>query len=252
MRVALAAGHHNSTGGNAAEKVNTALTTAATATELRRRGVDVRVITPVSGSVSAVGRQVVDWAAQGWPADYFIEFHTEAGPRGVFGIYPDSPATGDVDADAKRLVADLAQRISWATGLPLRGDGTMSEQQTGVGQGGSRLGVFAATAPLKANLTRFLLEVGAHTQPADQAILDKPETPGRVAKAVADGLLGQETPPAPTYNVGPGVAAALARQGDTPIGDEIYYVNGMSMTPGTKGIYIYIAQADTVYRAPKA
>jgi hypothetical protein len=144
--------------------------------------------------VSAVGRQVVDWAEQGWPADYFIEFHTEAGPRGVFGIYPDSPATGDVDTDAKRLAADLAQRISWATGLPLRGDGTMSEQQTGVGQGGSRLGVFAATAPLKADLTRLLLEVGAHTQPADQAILDAPGTTEKVAKAVADGLLGQVAP----------------------------------------------------------
>lgn len=64
--------------------------------------------------------------------------------------------------------------------------------------------------------------------------------------------LGLPTQAPPDYNVGEGVRAAMDRQGDTPIGDEIYYINGFSMTPGAKGIYIYIAQSDTVYRAPKA
>lgn len=54
------------------------------------------------------------------------------------------------------------------------------------------------------------------------------------------------------WNVGPGVAAAMARHNDTPIGHEQYLVNGLSTTPGRDALYLYEAASDTVYRAPKA
>ncbi|MCC6629660.1 MAG: glucosaminidase domain-containing protein [Chloroflexi bacterium] len=188
-RVALAAGHHNATGGSEIEKGYTARLTAAAARVLRERGADVRVLTPHAGSVSDVGAAAVQLAEDGWVPDVLLEFHTEAGPRGVFGIYPDWPAALDVDGDARALAVDLARSISQATGLPVRGGGAMSERHTAVGAAGARLGVFRATTRLKAATTRLLLEVGAHTQAADRGILDREATPTVVADAIA-GVLG--------------------------------------------------------------
>jgi len=46
----------------------------------------------------------------------------------------------------------------------------MSERQTGVGLGGSRLGILNKTAPIAGHCTRLLIEYGAHSNRADFAI----------------------------------------------------------------------------------
>lgn len=190
LRIALAAGHRNADGGNQLEASITGPLCKAYADEFRRRGADVRVITPndglghYSGGLQDVAQQVVNWAQGGWVADLFLETHTEGagGRRGVFGIYPDWGS--DVDVDARdRLIPLMVEAIAQATGLPIRGNGVMSEKNTGVGGKGHRLGVFLRSAPVAATTTRLLIEHGAHDAPDDLAIIQSPGFPERVAKA---------------------------------------------------------------------
>lgn len=161
---------------------------------LRQRGCDVRIITPgdgvgeFPGTVYDVGEQVVIWHRQGWLADVFAELHTNDGARGVFAIYPDWGT--DVDVDVRdRLGPDLARRVSRVTGLPIWGNGTMSERKTAVGSQGFRLGIFRATAAIKATCTRLILECGAHTQPADLAILQTPGMLDVASATIGDALV---------------------------------------------------------------
>ena len=169
LKVALAAGHHNRDGGNATEYRLVGELTEAYALHLKLAGADVRVITPdgpdadtspgdgaYPGGLQDVARRVVEWAGQGWVADLFIELHTEGvALRGVFGVYPDWG--DDYDEGADNLGFEMALNIRAAVGIPLRGMGIMSEQATAVGRGGSRLGVFLATAPIKATTTRLIM-----------------------------------------------------------------------------------------------
>ncbi len=198
VKVALLAGHHNQQGGNAVEHRLVGEIAEAWARHLRAvQGVSVEVITPdgpdpdtdpgdgeFPGSLSAAARRAADLAA-----DLMVEMHTEAGPRGVFVIYPDWD--DDTDADVRdRLGPELAGAIATMTGLPVRSAGgmpapVMSERATGVGAGGSRLGVFAATAHKAATMTRLLVEHGAHSQPADLAILERPDTAEKIGRAAA-------------------------------------------------------------------
>lgn len=175
-RIALAAGHHNTSGGNAYEHETTGLLTPRIAAALRSLGMDVRVITPdegrgdFPGALDTAAATAVSWAKAGWVPDAFLEVHTEgvADPsvRGVFGIYPDWGA--DVDADARdRLIPLVVAKVSKATGFPVRGDGRMSEKKTGVGLDGSRLGVFRVTEAIKADCTRLIVEFGAHSNPVE-------------------------------------------------------------------------------------
>lgn len=178
-RIALAAGHHNRDGGNTLEYAQTGKLCHAVAAACRALGMEVRSFTPGDGlgtrtdGIWDLARDVVAAARDGWLPDIFLETHTEgAGPsaRGVFAIYPDWG--DDVDADVRdRLGPDVARAIAAATGLPLRGDGTMSEQATGVGLSGHRLGIFGQTAAIKARCTRLIIEYGSHDSPADLAII---------------------------------------------------------------------------------
>ena len=197
-RVALAAGHHNTDGGNAVEIELTGKLTKAYAEAFRALGADVRVVTPddglgmFPGGLQDAARKVVEWAQQGWVADLFLESHTEAGPRGVFGIYPDWG--NDVDVDARdRVIPAMVRAISQVSGIPIRriGDreGVMSEKQTAVGARGYRLGIFLVTVPLRATTTRLIIEHGAHTQPEDLAILRQPGMIERIAQAGARAAL---------------------------------------------------------------
>lgn len=182
-KIALLAGHHNTSGGNAYEYVTTGELVERIGPELTRLGFDVRVITPdgpdadttpgdgdFPGALDTAAAVAVRWANEGWKADALLETHTQgvADPRvrGVFGIYPD--ATGDEDTDARdRLIPLIVAKVCAATGFPRFGDGRMSEKRTGVGLQGSRLGVFRATAPIKSHCTRVLVEYGAHTNPIE-------------------------------------------------------------------------------------
>src|SRR5688572_21625491 len=101
LKLAVGAGHHNSSGGNAQEKSLTGPLTKTYVDTARRWGVDVRCYTPndglgdFNGSLGASIREVVQWAREGWVADMLVENHfqglganSDAG-RGMFAIYPD-------------------------------------------------------------------------------------------------------------------------------------------------------------------
>ena len=140
--IAIAAGHHNTDGGDAFERQQTGLLAAAVAQACRERGMKVTVITPSLGGVEASGMfpgGIWDVAKAAValvpPPDIFLETHTEGGGgTGVFAIYPDAP--GDRDTDVRdKLGPAVARKIAAATGLGVggRGNGVMSEKQTGVG-----------------------------------------------------------------------------------------------------------------------
>lgn len=240
-RIVLAAGHRNASGGNATEQRLTGELTPLIAQALRRRGLNVRVITPddgrgmFPGGLDAVAGQVRA------DDDLFLEVHTEgnnAGDagRGVFAIYPDWD--GDVDTDVRdRLGPDIARRVSAATGIPVRGSaGVMSERQTGVGADGYRLGVFRVTAPLRDRTTRLIVEFGAHTSPADMAVWTRPGAVAAMAEATADAIAafyGIDVP-VPDPEDAPPVDEARRSQPD-PWG-----------SPGRPGLWIVNAFVDDI------
>lgn len=266
----IAAGHHNLQSGNETERRLVGELAEAYGRAFVAAGFVTHVLTPdgpdadqapgdgeFPGDIAAVARRAVALGAQ-----LFIELHTEAGPRGVFVIYPDWPSRGDLDADVRdRLGPALATAISQTSaGIPVRGNGVMSERQTAVGASGHRLAAFAATAGARATMTRCLIEHGAHTQPADLAILERPEARQAMADAaarvcasfygLAPAVPGPPAPPA--YRVGAGILAAMAARKDSPIGHEQYIherINGadiISVAPGRLGMYTYHPAAGRV------
>lgn len=194
-RVALAAGHHNTSGGNEFEHETTGLLTPRVAAAMRARGFDVRVITPdegrgdFPGALDTAAATVIKWSREGWAADLFVEIHTEGvgnpAVRGCFGIFPDRDPDVDVDARDK-LIPLVIQRMGKVIGA-VRGNGKMSEKETSVGLDGSRLGVFRATEPMRANLTRVIFECGTHTNPVERAIMRTERYLNGVAVAITEG-----------------------------------------------------------------
>ncbi len=197
IRVALSAGHHNHDGGDPREHAIVGRLTPAVAGACRARGMDVRVITPddghgeFPGGLVDVAQAVVKLARGGWVPDIYLECHTEGvgnpNVRGVFAIFPDSG--DDLDVDVRdRLGPLVTKKISRATGLPIRGNGLMSEKQTFVGSQGHRLGIFKHTAALKASTTRLIIEFGAHSSPTDMTIIQDAAFTIKAARAVAEAF----------------------------------------------------------------
>lgn len=200
LRIALRAGHHDTSGGNPVEYAIVGELTEAYARAFTAAGHEVRVVNPdgpdpdhepgdgdFPGDLSAAAATVPAWAREGWVPDLYLESHTEgvANPdvRGAFVVYPD--AAGDLDAEVRDALGPaIAAAIAAATTIPLRGGGVMSERATGVGRAGYRLGAFAATAALRTTTSRLLVEHGSHTSPLDLAILRSPTTADRIAEAV--------------------------------------------------------------------
>ena len=196
LKVALAAGHHNSDGGNSIEYDLVGPLTHAYHEAFTAVGADVRVITPEDGSgqfpggLQDVARKVVEWSNDGWEAELFLECHTNGsnGTRGAFGIYPDSGS--DVDTEARdNLIPAMVRAGTAATGIPIYGDGTMSEKVTGVGASGYRLGIFLVTEPLAETCTRLIIEHGAHDSSADLAIMQGLDFNKRWAGAVVSEVM---------------------------------------------------------------
>jgi N-acetylmuramoyl-L-alanine amidase len=209
--IALAAGHHNTAGGNPGELELVGPITREVARACRARSLDVRVVTPdegmgtFPGRLADVARQVLTWDAAGWTVDHFLEIHAEGNGggdvgRGCFVIHPDTD--DDVDLVVRdRLGPDLIRRVSAATGVPLRGSGMMSERETAVGARGRRLGVLRASTSFRDPAARALIEVGALTSPQDYAIMQRPGYVERAAEAIAD-TLADFFPPRPDPLVG--------------------------------------------------
>lgn len=203
IKLALSAGHHNSSGGDALEYQQTGELAEAVARHAKPLGFDVRVVQPdgpdadtepgdgtISGSLDVVGNTVVAWSKQGWVPDAFVEMHTEGGGgRGVFCIFPDAP--GDIDTDVQNVIGPLVSKaIAAATGLALGagGDGVMSETQTGVGGQGFRLGIFRTTEPIKQTTSRMIIECGAHDKEPDKTIQQRPAFYDQCGRATAEAL----------------------------------------------------------------
>lgn len=185
--IAISAGHHNKQGGNAKEIEQTGQLAHTLGIAVAALGMIPYHLTPNQGlgtsplSLDTVAAKVNTMNPK--PA-IFIECHTEGdGGRGVFTIYPDWDA--DVDADVRDVLGpSISRAVAAATGLSLGagGDGVMSEKQTGVGASGSRLGVFRATEPSRDEVTRCIVEFGAHDKQPDLGIAD---TPGFALKCAA-------------------------------------------------------------------
>lgn len=219
LKLAIGAGHHNTSGGNAREIALTGPLTKMYVDTAKAWGVDVRCYTPndglgqFPGKLGPASHQVVDWANQDWVADYFLETHfqglnegSDAG-RGFFCIYPDWD--DDVDVDVRDKFAPLwAPEFSARTGLPQYGDGRMSEKRTQVGIDGDRLGIFGATTDIKATTTRLIIEHGCHTCPSDFKLIDKPDFNKKCAEAFLTAIfklhgLAIPSVPAPNPNYVP-------------------------------------------------
>lgn len=203
-KIALSAGHRNTTGGNPIEKTITGPVTRALALACRAAGFDVRVVQPddglgtFPGTLDKVAAKVVEWAQGGWIADVFLEVHAESTPtRGCFAVYPDW--TGDTDTIVRdQLGPALASAIAETTGIPVRLGGALSEKQTQVGASGARLAVFGGTRSLKQGTRRLIMEVGSYGTPADLAIMQAKGFPERIGQAMAGTLSAWAgiTPPA--------------------------------------------------------
>jgi hypothetical protein len=229
LRLAIGAGHHNTSGGNEREHALTGPLTNTYLNTAKRWGIDVRCYTPndglgdFGGSLSAAAKTVVNWANQGWVPDYFLELHFQGlsggdAGRGFFCIYPDWDS--DVDVDVRDRFAPIwTAEFAARTGLPRYGNGTMSEKRTQVGIDGSRLGVFGTTAPLAATTTRMIIEHGCHTCPSDFKLIDRADFNQHCADAFMTAIFKEHgltipgdggTIPAPDPNYvpsGPGFSA---------------------------------------------
>jgi hypothetical protein len=197
LRIAIGAGHRNTSGGNQWEAAMTAKCTNEIVKLARAsKGFEIRSYTPedglgyFNGPLDANARVVVGWHNAGWSADILHEVHFEGTApsiRGAFVIYPDSAGligrnAGNVDLDVKseagKMAEILAKEFGGVTryGIPGRG---MSERETGVGGQGFRLGVFGAWAEpyFNNNSFQFLTEAAAYTNQQDLAIMQRPEFP---------------------------------------------------------------------------
>lgn len=220
MRVQVTAGHHNTSGGNGEETITTGIMTPLILEELRKRGVDADTVTPnggrgmYPGSLTAVALEVVRRANAQGMFQIFLEDHTEGvddeSVAGVFAIYPDDPTgrTDDLDTDVRDILGPMVtRRIAQRTGMGIRGNGLMSERRTSVGNDGDRLGIFKATEGIRGACTRLIIEMGAHTNPADFKRHRDPAWQRNCAIAIAESFVafmsGTPLPPldAPPPNI---------------------------------------------------
>ena len=206
-KVLLVMGHNNTThDGTIGEEERTPRIVAAAARELRNAGHEVHILQEEDGdgdpkfthaSLAFVGQQCAQLIKQ-HGIDVMIDCHFQGSPNpvsGCFCIFPDGnglnppPPVDDGKAANQQAVAfaaRLSEELSRATGirrLPLSEPGFlggMSERQTGVGLGGSRLGMFRLTVP-PPRMVRVVMEHG-DTQ-ADGAIINSAGFYDRVGSA---------------------------------------------------------------------
>jgi hypothetical protein len=207
LRIAVGAGHRNSSGGNEFETSLTALVTNEFVKLAETSdGFDVRCYTPndglgwFPGPLDAAAAQVRDWLYNdGWQADILHEIHFEGVgnnvTRGGHVIYPDSAGLigrnpGNRDVDVMEFGGEMARIMVNEYGGVCRYSEcsqAMSEKVTGVGEQGFRLGVFGAWSEpaFNAQSMQLISEGATYTNAADLALMRKPSFP----KVHALGLL---------------------------------------------------------------
>ena len=208
LRVLIAQGHRNTTGGNPAEIAITPIAARAIQKALRAAGHIADMVQNdndwFEGSLDAVGREVVRRHNLA-PYDLLLDVHFEGdanNTRGVFAIVPDGDGLRTVSpylgSDAWRTntldqsyALAITREVSAATGPSLRKSGVklpgvMSERQTGVGSKGYRLAMFGYTAVARDRLVRLVLELGNITGDAD--IIKSPGFFERAAQGVVHGV----------------------------------------------------------------
>lgn len=206
VHLVISSGHHNTDGGNALEYQQTGELTEAVARWARTFGLRVTVLTPdgpdadadpgdgtLNMGLQSVAQKVVDLDKSD-PVDAYLETHTEGGGTvGVFSIYPDAP--GDTDTDVRdKLGPAISRAVAAATGLAVRRagrdgiPGVTSEQETGVGAAGDRLGIFLRTAPIRDHCTRWITEYGAHDKEPDVTIQRSPGFYEKAGRATAEEI----------------------------------------------------------------
>lgn len=207
MKILMCAGHENlAPGGHPVERSLTRAITPMVALHCIARGANASVVTPnpdgtITISLEGRANKVLAINEQ-TQVDIFLEIHAEhnsAGDagRGCFVVFPDSPEQNDTDVHVRDTLGPrIARAIRDMTSIPLRGNGTLSEKKTAVGLGGGRLAVFRITRPIRATCRRLIVEVGAFSSPADLAILQQPQTPDRMGRAIAQALVPEPKTPA--------------------------------------------------------
>lgn len=223
-RIAVAAGHHNSSGGDAFEVKQTGPLAHELLLAIRALGMVGTSLTPEDGlgmdpaALDTVAARVVSLVPL---PEVFVEVHTEGGGgKGVFVIYPDAP--GDLDTDVRDTLGPLiAKKVAAATGLTLGGggDGVMSERETGVGGQGFRLGVFRVTVPVAATMTRLIVEYGAHDKEPDLTIAKGKDFAKKCAAATAEAIAEWLGWSAPGDVTGQNVPTTTPASGHTVGGD---------------------------------
>lgn len=206
LRIALGAGHANTSGGNTFETaLNKQVTNAVIKLAKQSKGFDIRCYTPndglgsYPGPLDAAAAVARTWLSQGWAADILHELHHEGtgtpAIRGGFIIYPDSAGLsgrnpGNIDLDVQRHGGEMAKRLVAPFGGALRypSGGAMSERQTGVGGQGYRLGVFGAWAEnyFENNSFQFISEAAAYTNPQDLLAMQQLDFPAKQALGVLE------------------------------------------------------------------
>ena len=207
LRIALGAGHRNTSGGNEFETaLNGQVVNHLVRLARESAGFEVRCYTPndglgmYPGPLDAAAAQVRSWRDQGWAADILHEVHFQgigtSSLRGAFVIYPDSAGLrgrnpGNVDLDVKaeagamaKILADGYGGVCWYSACS-RG---MSERETGVGIQGYRLGVFGAWAdePFISNAFQMITEGGTFTNSTDLALMKQPDFPAKHARSILE------------------------------------------------------------------
>lgn len=216
IRVAASAGHRNTAGGDAREQLQSIELTEEFYRQSRGiAGLEVVVFTPdgpdadsdpgdgmYPGTYNDLAREIVRRHAT-TPFDVAFAWHTEGGPEGLFIIAPYWDAANDHDTEVDGPLGELiVARMTAALGMKRRSTGVlrpgiMAEYQTGVGGQGSRLGDFASTAAIKDTCTRFVIEVGSHTQAGDLAKFNAATAAGAMIDALCAyyGIARQAPPP---------------------------------------------------------
>lgn len=219
LRIAVGAGHHNSSGGDEFEaQINGQVTNELVKLLKASDGFEVRCYTPqdglgwYQGSLDQAAGQVNTWLDQGWAADILHEIHHEgvggsAQPSGALCIYPDGaglnayyPNPGDTDLDVQAAAPAMSAAIAKAIGVPVRTfgnnpPGVMSERQSGVGEQGYRLGIFGRWAVdyFINNSCRFISEAAVYTNPGERKIMQAAGFPAKEAVGIANAYVALAT-----------------------------------------------------------